>query len=129
MVLPALLFPASRTVSADFEARDQNVEVAVTFHLALHPIEQIALELLYFAAAQARHVHVSALRTPFVKVTFALHVQQVEFVDQSVALQQAQSAIDGNAIDVGIDAYRFAKYLRGVEMLGSGSIISRMTRR
>jgi hypothetical protein len=47
-------------------------------------------------------------------------MQQVQLVDEPMSLQQAQSAIHGDAINVGIDANGFAQDLRGIEMLGSG---------
>ena len=39
------------------------MEVAVALDLAFDAVEEIALELLHLAAAQAGHVHVVALRT------------------------------------------------------------------
>ena len=55
-----------------------------------------------------------------VEVAFALDVQQVQFVHQAVAFQQAQGAIDGDAIDTGIDPGGAAEDLGGIEMLVSG---------
>ncbi len=86
----------------------------------LHAIEQVALKLLHFAATQASHVHVVALRTPFVEVPFPLHMQQVEFVHESLALQQRQRPVHGNAINVGVDPGGLAQDLRGVEVLLGG---------
>ncbi len=73
-------------MATDFEAGDQNMEVAVALDLAFDAVEEVALELLHLAAAQAGHVHVVALRATLVEVALALDVQQVELVDQAVAL-------------------------------------------
>ena len=80
------LLTASRAVSADLKTRYQDMEVAVAFDLSLDAVEEVALELLHLAATQTCHVHVVALRAPLVKVSLALHVQQVQFVDQAVTL-------------------------------------------
>ena len=93
------------------------MKVAVALDLSFDAVEEVAFELLHLAAAQARHVHVVALRTPLVEVAFALHVQQVELVDEAVPFQQPQRAIDRHAINVGIDAYRLAQDLRCVQVL------------
>src|SRR5271157_595690 len=82
-----LLFSATRAIAADLKPRNQNVELAIALDLSLHAVEQVALEFLHLAAPQAGHVHVVALRTPLVEVTFPLYVQQVEFIHQSLALE------------------------------------------
>jgi hypothetical protein len=56
----------------------------------------------------------------FVEMTVAAKVQQVELVNQAVAFQQIDGAIDGDARDVGID------FLRALETV---SITCRSTRR
>ncbi len=66
----------------------EDVELAVALNLTFKPLEQIALEFCDLAAAQARHMNVIALRPPFIKVLFTLHVHQIEFVYQAIALQQ-----------------------------------------
>jgi hypothetical protein len=46
----------------------------------------------------------------------AAKVEQIELVNQSVALQQIDCAIDGDARDVGIDFLRAIENLSGVEV-------------
>ena len=73
-------------VAANFQTGDDNVKAAIPLNLTLQPIKQITFEFGNLAAAQARHVNVVALRTPLVEVFLALHVHQVEFVDQAMPL-------------------------------------------
>jgi hypothetical protein len=105
------------TVAADFQTRYHDVKAAVTLDLSLEPIEEVALKLKNLSAAQAGHVNVVTLRTSFVKVFFALHMHQVEFVNQSVSLQQFQGAVHGDTINTGINLAGVAEDLRSVEML------------
>ena len=62
-----------------------------------------------------------ALQLALVVVSLAVDVHQVEFVDQSLPLEQPQRAIDRAAIDAGIDFLRLAQNLAGVEVL-AGSL-------
>ncbi len=62
-------------------------------------------------------MHVIALRAALIEVSLALHVQQVQFIDQSLPLQQGQGAIDGDAVDRGIYLGSLAQNLCGVEVL------------
>src|SRR5438552_18643124 len=58
-----------------------------------------------------------SLRPSFVEVFLALHVHQVQFVNQAVALEQTESAVDGDAVNAGIEAAGLAKNLSGVKVL------------
>jgi hypothetical protein len=111
---------AGATVSADFQSGYHDVEGAVALDLAFEAIEKSTLELGDLAAAQASHVDMIALRTTLVKMLFSLQVHEIEFVNQAVALEQMQGAIDGDAIDLRVDATGFAEDLAGVEMLFGG---------
>ena len=62
-------------------------------------------------------MNVVPLRTPFIEVFFTLHVHEVEFVNQAVALKQIQRAIDRYAVNAGVEAAGLAKDLRGIEVL------------
>jgi hypothetical protein len=108
------------TISADFEARDDDVELAFALDLTFETVEESALEFRDFAATEARHVDVVALRTSLVKMFFALEMHEIEFVHEAVALEQAESAVDGDAVDIGIEFAGALKNLRGVEVLLRG---------
>jgi hypothetical protein len=79
--------PAVPTVTAHFQAADNNVEAAVALDLSLEAVEKIAFELHDLATTKTCHVDVIALWTPLVEVLLALHVHQVEFVDKPMPLQ------------------------------------------
>jgi hypothetical protein len=96
------------------------VKPAIGLDLLLELVELVTDELGNFAAAQARHVNVIFRQLAFVVVAFAVEVHEVEFVDEPVALEQAQGAVDGAAIDAGIKALGFAQDLAGVQVLVGG---------
>lgn len=93
------------------------MELAVALDLAFETIKQIALKFRDATAAQAGHVDMIALGTAFVVVLLALHVHKIEFVDQAVAFEQADSAVHGHTVDLGIEFAGFAQDLAGVEVL------------
>lgn len=96
------------------------MELAVALDLSLEAVEEVALELRNLAAAEAGHVNVVALRAPLVVVLLALHMHEVEFVDQALALEQVNGAIDGDTIDLGVEFAGLAQNLAGIEMLLGG---------
>jgi hypothetical protein len=108
---------AVRAVSADFKAGDENVELALALNLPFETVEQSALELGDLAAPQTCHMDVIPLWAPFVEMLLALQVHEIEFIDQAVALEQAECAIDGDAIDVGIELAGATQNLTRIEML------------
>jgi hypothetical protein len=65
---------------------------------------------------QTGDVNVVARPVAFVEVAVAAKMKQVELVDQAVALQQIDRAIDGNARDVRIDFLRALENFAGVEV-------------
>ena len=111
---------ALSAVAADFEAGDENVEATVALDLSLQAVEEITLKFGDFAAAQAGHMDVVALRAALVEMFFSLHVHEVKLIDQAMSFEQAESAIDGDAVDVGIEAAGVAQDLAGVEVLFGG---------
>jgi hypothetical protein len=58
---------------------------------------EFAFEFADFAAADAGYVDVVARAVAFVEVTVAAEMQEIELVDEAVALQEIESAIDGDA--------------------------------
>ncbi len=108
---------ALSTVPANFQASHDNVEAAIALNLALEPVEEIAFEFHDLSTAQARHVNVVPLRTTLIKMLFPLHVHEIEFIDQSMALEKAERAIDGNAVDSRVQFARVTQNLGRVEVL------------
>ena len=74
-------------VSADFEARHDDIELTFALNLAFKPVKQDAFKLHDLAATQARHVNVIALRSSLVKVFFALKMHEIKLVYKAVALE------------------------------------------
>lgn len=114
------LFGASRAIPADFQSRHRNPEAAVLRHLTFKILKNIADELHDPATTKTCDMDVVAVDLALVIMALAMNVHEIEFVDQAVALEQAQSPIDGAAVDTGIKFFRFAEKLRGVQMFGRG---------
>src|SRR5438270_367197 len=88
--------PASAAISANFEARHNNMEPALPLNLPLQPVEEVALKLLNLPAPQARHMEMIALGTSLIVVLFALQVHEIQLIHQPMALQQSQRAVHSN---------------------------------
>ena len=95
---------ALRAISADFQSSDYDMKATIPLDLSFQTIKQITLELSNLAAAQTRHMDVVPLWTPLIVVLLALHMHQVEFVDQSMAFEQTQRAVHRYTIDLRVDA-------------------------
>jgi diacylglycerol kinase len=93
------------------------VKAAVALNLSFQPIEKITLEFHNFATTQASHVNMVPLRASLVKMLLALHMHQVEFVNQAMPFQQIQGSIDRNSINAGIELARMAKDLGSIKVL------------
>ena len=52
----------------------------------------------------------------FVEVLVAAQVQEIEFVNQAVALEQVKGAVNGDAVDAGINFLRAFQYRSGVQV-------------
>ena len=108
---------ALRAIAAYFKPADHDVKLAVALDLAFQSVEEIAFEFEDFAAAQARHVDVIALRTPLVEMLLALHVHEIEFVNKNMALEQLERTVHGHAIDPSIQLAGVPQDLRGIQVL------------
>jgi hypothetical protein len=112
--------PALGAVAADLKSCNYDVELAIPLNLSLQSVEQVTFKFGNLTAAETCHVNVIPLRTPLVVVLFALHVHQVQFINQSMSLEQAEGTINSDAINLGIEAPGAAQQLAGVEMLLGG---------
>ena len=112
----ANLLQAVLAVAADFCAGHCHFHVEVARNLLLQLLVQPAFEFAHFSAAQARHVNMVARAVALVEVAVAAKVEQIELVDQAVALQQIDRAVDSDARDVGIDFLRPLEDFACIEM-------------
>jgi hypothetical protein len=104
-------------ISANFQPAHDDVEAAVALNLAFQAVEKITLKFHDFATAQARHMNVISLGTALVEMFFTLHVHEIEFIDQAMAFEKAESAVHRHAVDSWIEFAGVSQNLRGVEML------------
>ena len=107
-------------VATDFQSADDDMKAAVALNLAFEAVEEVALELQDGATAQTGHVDVIALGAALVVMLLALHVHQVELVDEAVAFQKFEGAIYRDPINSRVEFASVSQDLRRVEMLLGG---------
>ena len=76
----------------------------------------MGLKLADFSAFQAGHVDVVAGAVAFVEMLVSTEVQKIEFVDEAVALEQVQSAINGDTMNARVDFLGAFQNGAGVEV-------------
>ena len=103
--------------AADFGARDGDLDVAVAGDLLLELFVEARFEFANFAAAETGDVNVVARAMRFVIVAVATEVEKIEFVDESLALEKVDGAIDGDEMDLGVDLLGTLEDLVDIEML------------
>src|SRR5512140_2838908 len=86
-------------VAANLDAGEIHAEASLPLDLPLDAVEQRAGEFGDSPAAQAGEVHMLAEWALLVVVRIAFQVQKVQFVDQVMALEQLQRAVNGDAVD------------------------------
>src|SRR2546422_9041549 len=110
------LLPAGVAVATHLGSGYGDLHAPIALDLALKLLKQAALELTDFTAAQASDVDVVAGSVAFVVVLVAADVQQVQLVDQAVALEQVQGAIHSDAVHARVNLLRPAEDGTCVEM-------------
>ena len=103
--------------AANFGTRDGNVDVAVARNLLFELIVEMRFEFADFAAAQAGNVNVVARAVGFVVVAIPAKMEEIEFVDEALLLEEIDGAIDGDQVDVGANLLGTFENLIHVEML------------
>jgi hypothetical protein len=106
--------------TADFGASDADFDAAIVGDLTLQLLEEAGLKFAHFSAAQASDVNVIARAVGFVIMLIAAKMKKIEFIDQAMALQKIERAIDRDAMDARIDALRaFEDFVGGEVALGA----------
>jgi hypothetical protein len=103
--------------AAHFGAGNGDFDVAVPRDLVLELFVKAGLEFANLAAAETGDVDVISRPMGFVIVTVATEMEKIEFVDEALALEKVDGAVDGNEMDVGIDLLGALEDLIDVEML------------
>jgi hypothetical protein len=104
----------------DFGAGDRDTDVAVGGDLLLELFVETRFEFTDFAAAEAGDVDVVAGAVRFIIVAIATEVQEVEFVNEALALEEIDGAVDGDEVNLGIDLLGTFENLIDVEVLFGG---------
>jgi hypothetical protein len=114
------LAAAIGAISAALQASYNDMELAVALNLTFQSVEEFAFKLGDFPASQTCHVNMITLWTTLIEVLFSLHMHEVKLINQTVALQQIQSAVDGHTINPRIKFAGFAQDLTGIQVLFGG---------
>jgi len=77
---------AVSTITANFEARNDDVKAAIALDLSFEAVEKVALKLGNFAASETRHMNVISVSLSLVIVPLTVDVHKIEFVYQPLAL-------------------------------------------
>src|SRR5215472_1427723 len=115
-----LLFGGGQAVvadAADFGAGDGNLHFKVAGDLFLQLLVETGFEFTDLAAAKTRDMDMIAGAMGFVVVAIAPQVQKVEFIDEAFFLEQVDSAVDGDEMNVGIDFLGAGEDLVDIEVL------------
>ena len=102
--------------AAHFRSRNGNLNPEIVGNLRLQILIKLRLKLAHFAAAHARHVNVVARPMALIIVSMSAQVQQIELIDQSMALQQIHGPIHGHAGNIRIDLLRALQNFLGVHV-------------
>jgi hypothetical protein len=109
-------FAAFLAVTADFRAGNRNLDTAVARNLLLQFLVERAFDFANLPAAQAGNVDMIAWPVRFVEMAVAAEVQQVEFVNQALALEHLKRPVDSYARDVFVELLRALEDFVRVEM-------------
>ena len=101
-----LLATALLAVAAYFGARHSDFDFAIFLDLFFQFFVELGFKLTHFSALQTRDVNVIAGAVAFVEMLVAAQVEQIEFVDQAVALQQIQRSVHRYAMHARIEFLR-----------------------
>jgi hypothetical protein len=88
--------------------------------LLLELFIEARLKFAHFTAAKTGHVDVVSGTVSFVVVAVAAEVQEVEFVDETLTLEEIDGAVHGDHVDFGIDLLGAFQDLVDVEVLFGG---------
>jgi hypothetical protein len=118
-----LFLAGGQAVVADatyFGAGDRDLDVAIAGDLTFELLVETGFEFADLAAAETGDVDVIARAVGLVVMAIAAEVQEVEFVDQSLTLEEIDGAVDGDEVDVGIYFLGAIEDLVDVEVLFGG---------
>jgi len=93
------------------------VDVTIAGNLFFELLVEARLEFTDLATAEAGDVDMVAGAVCFVIVAVAAEVQEIEFVDEALALEEIDGAVDGDQMNVGIDFLGAVENLVDVKML------------
>ena len=111
-----LLLAAFRANAANFRAAHCDIDAAVARDLLFQLFVQFAFHFAHFSAAQTCDMNMVAGPVAFVEMAIAAKVEQIELVNQAVALQEIDRTVDGDSCDVGVDFLRALEDFTGIEM-------------
>jgi hypothetical protein len=106
--------------AADFGAGDGNLNVAVSGDLLFELLVEARFEFADLAATETGDMDMVAWAVGFVVMAIAAEMEEVEFVDEALALEEIDGTVDGDKVDVGVDFLCATEDLVDVEVLLGG---------
>ena len=103
--------------AADFGAGDGDLHFKVAGDLFLQLFVETGFEFSDLSAAKTSDVDMVTGAMGFVVVAITPQVEKVEFIDETLFLEQVDSAVDGDEVDVGIDFLCAGEDLVDIEVL------------
>ena len=103
--------------AADFGAGDGDLHFEVAGDLFLELLVEAGFKFADFATAEAGDMDMVARAVGFVVVAVAAEMEEVELVNEALALEEINGAIDGDEMDFGVDLLGALEDLVHVEML------------
>lgn len=111
---------ACATVAADFRARNRYLHIEIASDLLFQLLIEAAFKFADFAATEAGDMNMVARPVTFVVVAIAAQMQQIQFVDEALFLEQVDGAVYGNQVNAGINFLRTGEDLIDVQVLLGG---------
>ena len=112
-------FAAVGAEAAYFCAGYGDFDAAVAGDLGFELLVEFAFEFADFAAADAGYVDMIARAVGFVEMAIAAEMQEIELVNEALAFQEIESAIDSYARYARIEFLGALENFVGVEMAAS----------
>ena len=96
------------------------MNVAIAGDLFFELLVEARFEFADFAAAETRDMNVIAWAVGFVVVAIAAKMEKIEFIDEALALEEIDGAVNGDEVDFRINFLGALEDLVDVEMLLGG---------
>ncbi len=114
------LILAGGAIAADFGAGNGDADAAILGNLLFQFFIEAAFKFADTSAAQAGHMDMIARAVAFIKMAVAAQMEQIKLVNQTVAFEEVNGAIDSDASDSRMHPPRPAQQAASIQMAPRG---------